>query len=88
MATEVKRSQTHHFKVQHFIDGQFVDGGPRFPIIYPATGEEIGTAPAGGQAEVDAAVAAARRAFGVWGKMKPSERRQASAICARSASAP
>ena len=76
MASAVKRSQAHHFEVQHFIDGQFVDGGPRFPIIYPATGEEIGTAPAGGQAEIDAAVAAARRAFGVWGKMKPSERRQ------------
>ncbi|HLT57407.1 MAG TPA: aldehyde dehydrogenase [Limnochordales bacterium] len=65
-----------NYEVKHFINGEFVDGGQRFPIIYPATGEQIGSAPAGGEAEIDAAVAAARTAFKAWGPMKPSERRK------------
>ena len=64
------------FEIKHFINGEFVDGGNRFPVIYPATGEQIGTAPAGGEAEIDAAVTAARQAFATWGRMKPSERRR------------
>lgn len=62
--------------MQHFINGEFVDGGPRFPVFYPATGEQIGTAPEGKEAEIDAAVAAARAAFKTWGPMKPSERQR------------
>lgn len=65
-----------NFEVQHFINGEFVDGGERFPIIYPATGEQIGTAPEGKAAEIDAAVAAAKEAFKIWSRMKPSERQR------------
>jgi len=47
------------------IDGQLVGAsdGATYPILNPATGEEIGRAPAATAADVDAAVAAARRAF-------------------------
>src|SRR5437867_11285613 len=41
----------------------------------PATGKTIGRFPAGGAADVDAAVAAARQAFkGAWKKLTPYER--------------
>jgi acyl-CoA reductase-like NAD-dependent aldehyde dehydrogenase len=51
----------------------FVDGGPyqaaagdRLEVLDPATGELVDTVPAGGPAEVDAAVAAAAAAFEGW----------------------
>ncbi|MCG0313526.1 MAG: aldehyde dehydrogenase [Calditerricola sp.] len=64
------------FDVQHYINGKFVDGGERFSVYYPATGEVIGTAPDGGQDEVNAAVEAAKQAFEKWSRTKPSERRR------------
>ncbi|MCA3748617.1 MAG: aldehyde dehydrogenase [Rubrobacter sp.] len=64
------------FEVEHYIDGEFVKGGNRFEVFYPATNEAIGTAPEGGEAEVDAAVAVARRAFGKWGRTPAAERRR------------
>ncbi|MCW5852553.1 MAG: aldehyde dehydrogenase [Anaerolineae bacterium] len=65
-----------HFEVQHYIDGQFVDGGPRFDILYPATNHVIGSAPEGGRDEVDRAVTAAQRAFKTWGRLPAAERRR------------
>ncbi|MBO8140736.1 MAG: aldehyde dehydrogenase [Firmicutes bacterium] len=64
------------YEVSHFINGEFVDSGRRFPIVYPATGEQIGSAPEGSEAEIDQAVAAARAAFASWSRLKPSERRR------------
>jgi acyl-CoA reductase-like NAD-dependent aldehyde dehydrogenase len=56
--------------LQNFIDGKWVDAqdGSRFDVFNPATGEVIATAPDSKQADVDAAVAAARRTFdeGTW----------------------
>jgi len=51
--------------LQNFIDGKWVDAqeGGRFDVFNPATGEVIATAPDSTQADVDAAVAAARRTF-------------------------
>jgi betaine-aldehyde dehydrogenase len=51
--------------LQNFIDGWWADAadGERFDVFNPATGEMIATAPHSKQADVDAAVAAARRAF-------------------------
>jgi acyl-CoA reductase-like NAD-dependent aldehyde dehydrogenase len=51
--------------LQNFIDGKWVDAqdGERFDVFDPATGEVIATAPQSKQADVDAAVGAARRAF-------------------------
>jgi betaine-aldehyde dehydrogenase len=56
--------------LQNYIDGKWVDAqeGARFDVFNPATGEVIATAPDSKQADVDAAVAAARRTFdeGTW----------------------
>jgi acyl-CoA reductase-like NAD-dependent aldehyde dehydrogenase len=51
--------------LQNFIDGRWADpaDGEHFDVFNPATGEVIATAPHSKQADVDAAVAAARRAF-------------------------
>ncbi|WP_063059014.1 aldehyde dehydrogenase family protein [Nocardia sienata] len=45
------------------IDGQLVETGATLASLNPANGEVVGHAPEAGVAEVDAAVAAARRAF-------------------------
>ena len=56
--------------LQNYIDGKFVDAadGTGFDVFNPATGEVIATAPDSTQADVDAAVSAARRTFddGTW----------------------
>jgi aldehyde dehydrogenase (NAD+) len=59
-----------------FIDGEFVDGtGEAFKTVNPATEEVLTEVSAGSAADVDRAVAAARRAFTrVWGPMRPSDR--------------
>jgi aldehyde dehydrogenase (NAD+) len=59
-----------------FIDGEFVDGtGEAFKTVNPATEEVLTEVSAGSGADVDRAVAAARRAFTrVWGPMRPSDR--------------
>jgi acyl-CoA reductase-like NAD-dependent aldehyde dehydrogenase len=51
--------------LRNYIDGTWVDAaeGERFDVHNPATGEVIATAPDSKQADVDAAVVAARRAF-------------------------
>jgi acyl-CoA reductase-like NAD-dependent aldehyde dehydrogenase len=51
--------------LRNYIDGAWFDAadGERFDVHNPATGEVIATAPDSKQADVDAAVAAARRAF-------------------------
>jgi len=59
-----------------FIDGEFVDGtGEAFKTVNPATEEVLTEVSAGSEADVDRAVAAARRAFTrVWGPMRPADR--------------
>src|SRR5688572_31705992 len=56
--------------LQNYVDGKWVDAadGERFDVFDPATGEVIATAPNSKGADVDAAVAAARRTFdqGSW----------------------
>ncbi|MBA2577949.1 MAG: aldehyde dehydrogenase family protein [Euzebyaceae bacterium] len=60
-----------------FVDGAFTepaDGGT-FKTVNPATEEVLAEVAEAGPADVDRAVAAARRAFdGVWGRMRPAER--------------
>ena len=60
--------------VQHLIDGRLVDSRDAFETINPATGEVLATVASGGQAEVDAAVAAARSAFPGWAATPAKER--------------
>ncbi|NND43676.1 MAG: aldehyde dehydrogenase family protein, partial [Xanthomonadales bacterium] len=61
-----------------FIDGQYTDAaaGGRFETVNPATGEVIAEMSAGGSEDIDAAVAAARRAYraGAWSRMEPRAR--------------
>lgn len=60
-----------------FIDGRWVAarGAERNPVTDPATGEVWGSVPNGTAEDVDAAVAAARRALaGEWPRLAPSER--------------
>jgi betaine-aldehyde dehydrogenase len=65
--------------LQNFIDGKWVDAqdGDRFDVYNPATGEVIATAPQSKQADVDAAVGAARRTFdeGTWWPGTPARER-------------
>lgn len=60
------------------IDGQWVDAasGKTFTTLNPATGEVIARVAEGDKADIDKAVAAARRAFEnpAWRRMSPSER--------------
>jgi aldehyde dehydrogenase (NAD+) len=55
----------------HFIGGKFVQpvGGVHFDAIDPATGKKLGRVAQGDVADVDAAVAAARKAQGAWAKL-------------------
>ena len=62
---------------QHFINGQFVPSvsGKTFEKRSPLDNRIMGTVAEGGQAEVDAAVAAAKAALhGPWGKMSTEKR--------------
>ena len=60
------------------IDGKWVDArsGKTFAVEDPATEEKIADVPAGDKADIDLAVAAARRAFetGPWSRISPAER--------------
>ncbi|HZS98350.1 MAG TPA: aldehyde dehydrogenase family protein [Terriglobales bacterium] len=60
------------------IDGQWVNGSKTFNTVNPATGEVLTQIVEASAADVDQAVAAARRAFdakdGAWRKMSASER--------------
>ena len=64
--------------VKLFIDGAYVDAqsGKTFESVNPATGEVIARVAEAGKADVDRAVAAARRAFdhGPWPRMAVAER--------------
>ncbi len=64
----VKWLDGHHHSFNHFIDGQFVPAtdGAQFEVLSPATGEKLAMVAQGGKTEVDAAVAAARRAYPAW----------------------
>jgi betaine-aldehyde dehydrogenase len=63
-------------KLQNFIDGDHRDAadGRTAPLINPSTGQEFAQAPVSGDADIDAACQAARRAFPEWRDKTPSER--------------
>jgi acyl-CoA reductase-like NAD-dependent aldehyde dehydrogenase len=58
------------------IDGKWVDAesGKTFSTLNPSTNEVFATVPLAGQADVDKAVAAARRAFPAWSAKPQAER--------------
>jgi gamma-glutamyl-gamma-aminobutyraldehyde dehydrogenase len=67
-------------RTQSFIDGRFRDaaGGRRYVTENPATGQPIAEVAEGGPADVDSAVAAARRAAddGRWSRVSPGDRKR------------
>jgi betaine-aldehyde dehydrogenase len=62
--------------LQNFIDGELVEaeGTGSEAVLNPATGEELARAPISSAADVDRAVAAARRAFVEWSRTTPAQR--------------
>jgi betaine-aldehyde dehydrogenase len=61
--------------LKNFIDGALVDAeGDTDAVLNPATGEELARAPLSTKADVDRAVAAARRAFEGFSRTTPAER--------------
>src|SRR5215472_4147388 len=59
------------------IDGKLVDGDAgTFELRNPANGESIGLAPVSSSAQVDAAVAAAKRAQPAWATQPDARRRE------------
>ncbi len=60
--------------VKHWIDGRQVDSAERFVTTNPATGEAITEVASGGEAEINAAVAAAKAAFPAWANTSAKQR--------------
>ena len=65
--------------LRNFINGDYVDarGDDSFAVIDPATEQSYASSPVSGQADVDAAFAAAATAFETWGESTPAERQLA-----------
>jgi betaine-aldehyde dehydrogenase len=65
--------------LRNFVDGKQVDAldGRTSAVIDPSTGEVFAEAPVSGEADIDAAMQAAARAFGGWRDATPSERSRA-----------
>jgi 1-pyrroline dehydrogenase len=61
---------------QMFVGGQWTDatGGETQAVVNPATGEVMAEVPKATEADVERAVAAARKAFETWGETTPRER--------------
>lgn len=78
MKTEAAAKRlTQSMDCRHFIDGNYVPSldGKTFDNINPATGKVIGKVAEGGKAEIDLAVAAAKKALnGPWKTMSQNER--------------
>jgi len=72
VSTELRR-------LRNYINGEFRDAadGRTTEVVNPATGEAYATAPLSGQADVDAAMAAAAAAFPAWRDTTPAERQKA-----------
>jgi betaine-aldehyde dehydrogenase len=66
-------------ELRNLIDGEAVAAaeGATEEVVNPATGEALATAPLSGKADVDSAVAAARKAFAGWAATPPGERARA-----------
>jgi len=61
-------------KIDHLINGESLPGATYFETVNPATQEVLGEVAAGGAAQIDAAVAAAKAAFPAWAARPATER--------------
>jgi betaine-aldehyde dehydrogenase len=66
-------------ELRNFINGQYVDSASddRLDLVDPATEAVYATSPISSAGDVDAAYAAAKEAFGVWGEATPAARQLA-----------
>ncbi|MFI4986084.1 MAG: aldehyde dehydrogenase [Alphaproteobacteria bacterium] len=73
-----RRAASLEPETRHFIGGEYVPShnGERFACLNPATGESLALVSRGTAADVDRAVAAARKAFrgGAWSRLVPRSR--------------
>ena len=62
--------------LQHFIDGEWTDseGGARHEVVDPSTEQPVTEITLGSQADVDKAVAAARKAFATFSQTSVEDR--------------
>ena len=65
---------SHNSKFGHFIGGAWTKPGTTFDVIDPSTGKDLARVTQGTAQDVDAAVAAARKAFPAWSRLTPHER--------------
>jgi aldehyde dehydrogenase (NAD+) len=67
-----------HNALKFYIDGRWIEpsGQTRLPVINPATEQALGEIALGNQADVDAAVAAAKAAFTGFARTSPAERKE------------
>ncbi|GAB3192369.1 aminobutyraldehyde dehydrogenase [Nesterenkonia suensis] len=65
-------------RLENFIDGRFVpaQGADVFEVVNPATREQVAVSPISGAADVEAAFAAAERAFADWKQVTPAHRQK------------
>jgi betaine-aldehyde dehydrogenase len=65
--------------LRNFVDGEYRTAAAESSadIVDPSTGQVVAQAPVSSAADVDAAYAAADKAFGKWGETTPSERQKA-----------
>jgi glyceraldehyde-3-phosphate dehydrogenase (NADP+) len=68
----------------HFIDGSYVDSSAHYEVRYPYTGEPVATVARAGEAEMEAAVASAARAFQTTRRMTRAQRAEILAATSRS----
>lgn len=61
-------------RTQLYIDGKWVDGSGKMPVYDPSDGSVIAEVATAGEAEVEAAIAAAYAAFPEWAKTTPRYR--------------
>ena len=68
------KTKTNDRHIRHLINGEAVDSANAFTSINPANQSVLTTVAAGGQIEVDAAVAAAKAAFPAWANTPATQR--------------
>jgi len=70
------RAKELDLPTQHHIDGRSEGGGQSFPVVSPRDGQVLTHVADAGEAEIDLAVTAARRAFdsGPWPRLSPGDR--------------
>ena len=66
--------KAHEQGFGHFINGSFTKPSKLFDVANPANGQTIARVSTGSTTDVDAAVKAARKAFGPWSKLSGHER--------------